>query len=124
MLGGSDVIAMAATTQPEKARAFYIDILGLSFQEDTPFALVFIAGTTMLRIAKLQTFTPHPFTALGWKVPDIEATARDLAARGVICERFPGMQQDDLGIWSAPDGAKVAWFKDPDGNILSLTQFL
>lgn len=124
MLGTADIIAMVATAQPEKARVFYGEVLGLAFQEDTPFALVFEAGGTMVRVQKVQGFTPHPFTAVGWKVPDIGATARALAAKGVVCERFDFLQQDDLGIWDAPDGARVAWFKDPDGNILSLTQFL
>jgi predicted enzyme related to lactoylglutathione lyase len=123
MLGTYEVMAMTATAQPEKARAFYGEVLGLRFQEDTPYALIFDAGGTTIRIQKLQSFVPHPFTSLGWKVPDITATARALRQKGVACERFDGLQQDEDGVWDSPSGARVAWFKDPDGNILSLTQF-
>jgi len=123
MLGGYEVMAMTATTQPDKARAFYEDVLGLTLQEDTPFALVFEGGGTTIRVQKVPSLTPSGFTSLGWKVPDIAITARALAAKGVACERFDFLQQDDLGIWDAPGGARVAWFKDRDGNILSLTQF-
>lgn len=124
MLGDSEIMAMVATTQPAKAAAFYVGVLGLTLQEDTPFALVLTGGGTTVRVQKVQSFTPFPFTALGWNVPDITATTQALAAKGVICERFDGLRHDELGIWNAPDNARVAWFKDPDGNILSLTQFL
>jgi catechol 2,3-dioxygenase-like lactoylglutathione lyase family enzyme len=123
LLQNDELIAFAATTQPDKARAFYCDVLGLRFEEDSPFALVVRAGNAALRIQKVQAFTPLPFTALGWKVADIQATAAQLKDRGVNFERFPGMKQDELGIWNSPSGAKIAWFKDPDGNLLSLTQF-
>jgi catechol 2,3-dioxygenase-like lactoylglutathione lyase family enzyme len=116
-------VAFAATTRPDKARAFYCDLLGLRLEEDTPFALVVRAPNASLRIQKAQHFSPLPFTALGWKVDDVAATARQLVRKGVMFERFEGMSQDDLGIWISPGGAKVCWFKDPDGNVLSLTQF-
>ena len=122
-LANSDVMAFVATTQPDKARAFYCDVLGLSFEEDSPFALVVKAANAMLRIQKVQSFQPLPFTSLGWIVKDIKATVQQLIDKGVKCERFEGMNQDDLGIWSSPSGALVCWFKDPDGNVLSLTQF-
>ncbi len=77
----------------------------------------------MLRIAKVEELAPARHTVLGWRVADIRAAAAALAARGVVFERYDGMAQDDLGVWNAPGGAKVAWFKDPDGNTLSLTQF-
>ena len=123
MLGDFEVIAMTATTQPEKARAFYGDVLGLVFREDTPFARIFEGGGTTVRVQKVQSFVPSGFTSLGWKLPDIAATVKALAAKGVMCERFDGLHQNDDGIWDSPSGARVAWFKDPDGNILSLTQF-
>ena len=123
ILANSQLMAFVATTQPEKARAFYCDVLGLSFEEDSPFALVVKAANATLRIQKVQSFTPLPFTSLGWIVDDIKATVRELIEHGVNFERFEGMGQDDLGVWTAPGGAQVCWFKDPDGNLLSLTQF-
>ncbi|HEY2584726.1 MAG TPA: VOC family protein [Tepidisphaeraceae bacterium] len=122
-LENCELVAFAATTRPDKARAFYCDLLGLRLEEDTPFALVVRAPNASLRIQKAQHFSPLPFTALGWKVDDVAATARQLVRKGVMFERFEGMSQDDLGIWISPGGAKVCWFKDPDGNVLSLTQF-
>jgi len=122
-LANSDVIAFVATTQPQKARAFYCDILGLALEEDSPFALVVRAANANLRIQKVQAFSPLPFTAMGWKVADVFATANQLVGKGVRFERFDGMNQDDQGIWTSPSGARICWFKDPDGNLLSLTQF-
>jgi|SRR6476660_2725740 catechol 2,3-dioxygenase-like lactoylglutathione lyase family enzyme len=124
ILGDYEVIAFVQTTQPEKARVFYGDVLGLKFEEDSAFALVFLAGRTMLRIQKVSTFSPLPFTSLGWKVPDIRATVQQLSKKGVRFERYEGMDQDESGICLSPSGAQVCWFKDPDGNNLSLTQFL
>jgi len=123
MLAGCDVVAFLATTQPAKARAFYCDVLGLRFVEDGPFALVVEAANVTVRIQKVREFKPVPFTAIGWTVGDVRETAKQLAGKGVRLERFEGMGQDDLGIWVSPSGAKVCWFKDPDGNVLSLTQF-
>jgi catechol 2,3-dioxygenase-like lactoylglutathione lyase family enzyme len=123
ILAHSEITAFVATTQPEKARAFYCDVLGLLFQEDTPFALVVRAANAAVRIQKVSAFTPLPFTALGWKVADIEATVKELANNGIRFERFEGMNQNELGIWDSPSGAKVCWFKDLDGNLLSLTEF-
>jgi catechol 2,3-dioxygenase-like lactoylglutathione lyase family enzyme len=124
MLGKSDVMAFLATTQPENARAFYCDVLGLRFEEDSPFALVVRTANATLRIQKVQAFTPLPFTALGWRVENVRATANQLLSKGVQFERFEAIRQDDLGIWLSHSGAMVCWFKDPDGNVLSLTQFI
>jgi len=123
MLSDYEVIAFIQTIQPEKAKAFYRDILGLKFEEDDPFALVFWAGRTMLRIQKVREITPLPFTALGWNVPDIRATMAKLSSKGVEFERYEGLSQDAAGIWLTPSGTSICWFKDPDGNTLSLTQF-
>lgn len=121
MLGSSDIVAFAATADAPKARAFYEGTLGLRLVSDDPYALVFDANGTMLRIAKVQTVAVAPYTVVGWIVGDIATTARGLGGQGVRFERFDGLAQDDLGIWSS-GAAKVAWFKDPDGNTLSLTE--
>jgi catechol 2,3-dioxygenase-like lactoylglutathione lyase family enzyme len=123
ILENCDLVAFVATSNPKKARAFYCDVLGLRFEEDTPFALVLRTANATLRIQKVQAFAPLPFTALGWQVGDVRAMAEQLLGNGVKFERFEGMTQDDLGIWVSPGGARVCWFKDPDGNVLSLTQF-
>ena len=123
ILENCELVAFLATTQAERARAFYCGVLGLGFEEDGPFALVVRTANAALRIQKVAAFTPLPFTALGWRVGNIGATVKELMGRGVAFERFEGMGQDELGIWDSPSGARVCWFKDPDGNILSLTQF-
>jgi len=123
MLGTQTLIAFVATTDSVRARAFYERTLGLELVADEPFALVFNAKGSTIRIQKVEAFQPHPFTALGWKVTDIDAVVDALKQKDVSCERFPGMDQDARGIWASPGGARVAWFKDPDGNVLSLTEF-
>lgn len=123
MLRKAPLVAFVATARPDAARAFYAEVLGLELTSDDQFALVFDAGGTTLRVAKVEQLQPAPFTVLGWLVDDIESAAADLSARGVQFERYgEWMQQDAHGIWSAPGGARIAWFKDPDGNTLSITQ--
>ena len=122
MLADTRVTAFLATTRAGRAIAFYCDTLGLRRVEESPFAVVLDAGGVELRLQKVETFTPQPFTALGWRVADIAATVDELTSRGIAFERFPGMEQDQRGIWKSPAGARVAWFRDPDGNILSLTE--
>lgn len=122
MLAASPIIAFVAITDPTRAKAFYRDVLGLLLISEDDFAVVFDAHGTMLRLAIVGDIAPAPYTVLGWMVGDIASTVRGLAAAGVQFERYPWMEQDDLGIWSAPSGAKVAWFKDPDGNVLSVSQ--
>jgi catechol 2,3-dioxygenase-like lactoylglutathione lyase family enzyme len=123
MLASSDLIAFVATLDPERARAFYGDVLGLSLESDDGFALVFDANGIMLRVVRVAELTPVERTSVGWRVDDIESSVRQLVERGVRFERYAGLPQDDLAIWTTPDGSKVAWFKDPDANVLSLTQF-
>ena len=123
MLGSTPIIAFVAATQRDRTHAFYADVLGLTLKDEDQFALTFDAGGTMLRVAFVEQLQPQGFTILGWIVADIAATARDLAARGVDFKRYEWMDQDALGIWRSPSGAQVAWFPDPDGNTLSLTQF-
>jgi catechol 2,3-dioxygenase-like lactoylglutathione lyase family enzyme len=123
MLTRARLMAFAATAKPDEARHFYADVLGLPLTEESPFALVFDVAGTMLRVQKVEAFVPAGHTALGWQVDDIRGTIHKLAQRGIRMERFDGLPQDESGVWTTPDGAGVAWFKDPDGNILSLTQF-
>ena len=125
MLGSADLIAFVPTRDPTKAREFYEQTLGLEFLSADPFALVFNAHGTTLRIAnvsEVKDFRPAPFTIVGWQVTNASDTAGDLVKKGVRFERFPGMNQDAQGIWQSPSLARVAWFKDPEGNILSITQ--
>jgi len=123
MLADSDPMAFVATARPAAARTFYEDTLGLRLLADDPYAIVFDLHGTTFRVQKVEALAPHPFTALGWKVRDIAATIGDLERRGVRFEHYPGLPQDERGVWTTPDGrAKVAWFKDPDGNTLSLTE--
>ena len=123
MLGSSYVIAFAAATDLGRARAFYEQALGLPLVGQNDIACVFDANGTMLRVTAVPEVPRAGYTVLGWRVADIAAAARDLAARGVVFIRYDGMDQDDDGVWTTPGGDKVAWFADPDGNILSLTQF-
>jgi len=121
MLGSIDIVAFVPTKDFEKARAFYEGVLGLRFVKNDGFAMVLDANGIMVRVAKAQ-FTPAPFTILGWQVLDIEKIVTGLQGKGVQFERFGFFEQDALGIWTAPSGDKVAWFKDPDGNVLSVSQ--
>ena len=114
-------ILFLATANAERSRVFYEQVLGLSFIADEPPALVFQVGHSMLRIQKVERVHKAPYTALGWAVPDIRRTVRDLRAVGVVFRRYEGLTQDDDAIWHAPSGAWVAWFQDPDGHTLSLT---
>jgi catechol 2,3-dioxygenase-like lactoylglutathione lyase family enzyme len=113
---------MLGTTQPDAARAFFEETLGLTFVADHPHALIFQAENARLMVQKVETVTPPHGTALGWSVADLRGVMKGLIARGVTFERFEGMDQDKLGVWSpaGPDTG-VAWFKDPDGNLLSLS---
>lgn len=122
MLGSTNIIAFVPTKDSDKARGFYEGVLGLRFVKDDGFALVLDANGIMIRVAKMKGFEPAQFTILGWQVSDIENVVRALHKKGVHFEIFGFFKQDELGIWTAPTGDKVAWFKDPDGNILSVSQ--
>ena len=122
-LGSADLIAFVPTKDMGKARPFYEKTLGLPMEGESPVACAFRAGGVLLRVIVVEQLTPFPFTLLGWSVEDIAETVAALPARGVAFDRFEGVEQDELGIWRSPGGARVAWFKDPDGNTLSLTQF-
>lgn len=121
MLGTANVIAFLPTTDYDAARSFYEGILGLRFVNNDGFAMVLDANAIMLRVVKVPELEPFPWTILGWEVGDIESAVATLSKRGVRFEHyFP--QQDAQGIWTAPGGDRVAWFKDPDGNTLSVSQ--
>jgi catechol 2,3-dioxygenase-like lactoylglutathione lyase family enzyme len=122
VLAGDDLIAFVSSADPERARTFYGQTLGLELESESPFACVFRTGGTILRVTVVDAVVPAPYTVLGWAVEDVEARVRALSARGVRFERYDGLEQDESGIWRSPAGARVAWFKDPDGNTLSLTQ--
>lgn len=123
MLESSSLIAFAATANPAAARAFYEQALGLRVVEQNDFACVFDANGTMLRVTTVAEVIRAGYTVLGWQVADIETAVQGLAAKGIAFTRYDGMDQDENGVWTAPGGDKVAWFADPDGNTLSLTQF-
>lgn len=119
----SQMIGFVVTTNPAAALAFYRDTLGFPLLSDDEYALVFDANGTMIRVQKARDFRPAQGTVLGWKVDDIRAEVRALVARGVTFEQFnlAFIPQDELGVWTAPNGDEVAWFKDPEGNVLSLS---
>ena len=122
MLAGKKLKAFIPTIHPENAKKFYRDILGLKLLSEDNYAIVFDAGGTLLRITRVEELTPHPFTVLGWDVEALNSLIIALGKKGVKFETYPFMDQDDLGIWTSQDGSKVAWFKDTDGNLLSLTE--
>jgi catechol 2,3-dioxygenase-like lactoylglutathione lyase family enzyme len=124
LLGTSQIMAFGATTDAARAKAFYRDQLGLQLVSDEHYALVFDAGGTMLRVQMVKEIPEAKYTMLGWQVTDIAAKVEELTNAGVKFERYGLPDQDEKGIWTPPGtSAKVAWFRDPDGNILSLTQF-
>jgi predicted enzyme related to lactoylglutathione lyase len=123
MLGSHKIMTFVPTKDHHKARPFYEGVLGLRFISDDQFALALDANGIMVRVSQVPDFKPAPFTILGWEVPDIAKAVSELRERGVSFQRYEGLPQDTLGIWTSPSEAKIAWFKDPEGNVLSLTEF-
>lgn len=123
MLSSAKIMAFVSTTNADCARAFYRDKLGLKMISEDGFALVFDCGGTHLRVALAQEVTPAKYTVLGWEVKDVRGTVLDLKKAGIVCETFGFFKQDELGIWTAPGGTLVAWFKDPEGNLLSVSSY-
>jgi catechol 2,3-dioxygenase-like lactoylglutathione lyase family enzyme len=123
MLAACDVIAFAATTDLTRARAFYEDVLGLRLVDENPYACVFDAHGTMLRVTAVAEVAHPGYTVLGWRVPDISEAVRELESAGVTFTHYAGMEQDAQGVWTTPNGDRIAWFTDSDGNVLSLTEF-
>lgn len=122
MLADKELKAFVPTVKPNEAKSFYKDILGLKLLSEDNYALEFDANGTLLRVTIVHDLTPHPFTILGWNVDNILSVIKQLNDKNIFCERYDFLKQDNLGIWTSPNGSKVAWFKDPDGNVLSLTQ--
>lgn len=122
MLGAIDPVAFVPVGDVARSRAFYTGILGLEAVADTPFGVVLRAGDTTVRLTPVPDFRPAQGTVLGWEVADLDPVLRDLVAAGVTPLHFPGFDQDHHGVWDAPGGARIVWFADPDGNVLSLTQ--
>src|SRR6266536_2571336 len=122
-LGSHEIVAFVATRDPDRAKTFYRDTLGLTLVSEDPFALVFDAHGTMLRVMTVPEVAAAAYTVLGWRVPNIVTASSDLRNAGVTFERYTGMRQDERGVWKSHSDVRVTWFKDPDGNTLSLTQF-
>jgi|ERR671922_989918 catechol 2,3-dioxygenase-like lactoylglutathione lyase family enzyme len=122
MLASAKMVGFVPTKDSRQARAFYEGKLGFQFVSDDQFALVMKAGQNSIRIAKGTNFVPAQYTVLGWEVDDIEAMVKWLSGRGVVFEKYPFIQDKEFGIWTAPGGDKIAWFKDPDGNVLSVAE--
>jgi catechol 2,3-dioxygenase-like lactoylglutathione lyase family enzyme len=123
VLTAASPIAFIATADSERALRFYRDVLGVRLVVDEPYAIVFDLAGVPLRIQKVAQHKPLPYTALGWQVNAIDQAVAALTAKGVVFERYDAFEQTAAGVWKSPSGAQVAWFKDPDGNVLSLTQF-
>jgi predicted enzyme related to lactoylglutathione lyase len=122
MLADKKLKAFVPTTKPGAAKSFYKDVLGLKLLSQDNYALEFEVNGTLLRVITVPELKPQAFTVLGWNVADIASTIKSLNDKNVFCEKYDSLEQDDSGIWTSPNGSKVAWFKDPDGNILSLTE--
>ena len=122
MLSDKKLRAFVATTKPNKAKLFYKEVLGLKLLSEDDYASEFDANGTLLRVTTVQDLKPQQFTVLGWGVEDIRSAVQLLNSKNVFCEKYDFFEQDDLGVWTASNGSKIAWFKDPDGNIISLTE--
>jgi len=123
MLGNQSLMAFVPVTDAGRARPFYEKVLGLKVVGEDPYGVMFDANGVKLRMSVVGSeLKPVPFTILGWAVPDIRAMIPALESKGVVFERYDFIEQDELGIWKSPEGAQIAWFKDPDGNTLSLAQ--
>jgi catechol 2,3-dioxygenase-like lactoylglutathione lyase family enzyme len=121
-LHGAGLVGFVGVSDLARSQAFYAGVLALAMVDESPFACVFDVAGTMLRVTAVGEVVVAPYTVLGWNVDDIDAAVDGLQARGVTFTRYDGMDQDGRGIWSAPGGARIAWFTDPDGHTLSLTQ--
>jgi catechol 2,3-dioxygenase-like lactoylglutathione lyase family enzyme len=121
MLSDQRIMAFVSTVQPSVAHEFYETKLGLKLLSKDNYGMEFEAHQAHIRISVVEKLTPQPFTVLGWDTDDIFATIRDLTAKGIKFERYDFIEQDENGIWTAPGGTRVAWFKDPDGNLLSIS---
>jgi hypothetical protein len=124
MLGKYDLMAFVSTAEPAKARPFYEGQLGLPVLAADDYGVMYDVNGRRLRLSFVRELQPAPYSILCWVVPEIFSVVADLMAKGVVFERYEGMGQDAAGVWTSPDGTRVAWFKDPGGNVLSLAQFV
>jgi catechol 2,3-dioxygenase-like lactoylglutathione lyase family enzyme len=122
MLASAKLVAFAATTDSARSRKFYEGLLGLRFVSEDEYAVIYDIRGIELRIQKVRTFTPQAHTLLGWYVSSIDEVVTELLHRGLAFERYTSLEQDEHGVWTAPSGARIAWLKDPDGNLLSVTE--
>jgi len=123
MLTDEKLKAFIPTVKPKEAKLFYRGILGLTLLSEDNYALEVETSGALLRITTVQDLTPHPFTILGCNLNNIIPVIKELNGKNIFCERYDFLEQDNMGIWTSPNGSKVAWFKDPDGNVLSLTEY-
>jgi len=123
MLAPFDLVSLVGVADMDRARRFYGDVLGLPVVAESPFAVAVEVHGRMLRLSAVEKPVVAPYSVLAWNVDDIDAVMDGLGARGVVFARYDGLEQDERGVWTAPDGARIAWFLDPDGNNLSLVQF-
>ncbi|MEP5155361.1 VOC family protein [Planktotalea sp.] len=117
-------VSFIVTDDPDAAQAFFVDVMALELREASPFALVFVDCGHVLRVQIVSELEPADYTVHGWEVVDIARTIEELISKGVQFQRFDQLPQDALGVWTTPDGNKIAWFTDPSGNRLSLTQYM
>lgn len=122
MLEHAQLQALVGTARSEASKEFYNKTLGLTLESEDQFALTFKISGGTLRVSKVPTVAPSPYAVVGFAVKDVETAAAELTLKGVRLERFPFLMQDAQGVWTAPDGSKVAWFRDPDLNLLSISQ--
>src|SRR5690348_5633909 len=122
-IDSAKIMGFVPTRDMTRAKSFYVDILGLRCVHEDGFALALDANGIQVRVTKVEDFKPQVFTILGWDVRDVDATVKDLAVKGISFERYGMPNQDENGIWNSPSGARIAWFKDPDGNVLSVAEF-
>jgi catechol 2,3-dioxygenase-like lactoylglutathione lyase family enzyme len=118
----SKLVGFIPTRDADRALSFYRDLLGLRFVSDDAFAIVLESNGNIIRLVRIEEFTPAPYTILGWQVDDIEKAVEELAAKGLAFQRYSFLNQSEDGIWTSPSGARIAWFHDPDGNTLSFSQ--
>lgn len=123
MLANAKLQSLILTSRIEEAGAFYRDVLGLSFKGKADGAWVFDVGGGALRVSPVPSTKPSEHTVLGFSVPEVDRAIAFLTSRGVRFERFEGFMHEENGAVTSPDGARVAWFRDPDGNLLSVVEF-
>jgi catechol 2,3-dioxygenase-like lactoylglutathione lyase family enzyme len=123
MFGSAKLQVIICTSKIQPAEQFYGGVLGLPLQARSQGALVYDVGGTSVRVSPVPSTRPSEHTVLGFAVPDIASAIAVLQGRGVTFERFPGFSHDQSGVVCAPDGSRVAWFRDPDGNLLSVVQY-